>query len=138
MKKCSRCKLEIWLKFFNKNKSRSDWYSTCCKECNKTYLRNYYRTNTQQRKSDVTERKKEIKKRYCELLSNASCKICWYNKSIAALDFHHTSDDKVANVCSMVANWLSKKTILIEIEKCDILCSNCHRELTAKEFWWYW
>lgn len=56
-----------------------------------------------------------------------ACELCGYNKNIAALEFHHFEDEikdyEISNMSSM-----SEKTLSTEIEKCALLCSNCHRE----------
>ena len=58
---------------------------------------------------------------------NIGCTICGYNLHAAALDFHHRNpDEKKFNISNNLSsrNWDS---ILAEVEKCDILCANCHR-----------
>lgn len=59
------------------------------------------------------------------------CAICGYDKCIAALEFHHVNpkDKKFnMNMCSMAG-----RNITEELNKCILLCSNCHRELHYKE-----
>lgn len=46
----------------------------------------------------------------------------------ACLDFHHICGNKTKNVAKMVTEKLSMKTIMQEIAKCIVLCSNCHRK----------
>ena len=47
------------------------------------------------------------------------------------LDFHHVNpQDKDDSVTQLVVNGNSKKRILKEIEKCIVLCANCHRKIT--------
>ena len=54
------------------------------------------------------------------------CARCGYNKCAGAMDFHHREgEDKLGNVGSMKDGL---KRLLAEIEKCDVLCANCHRE----------
>ena len=57
------------------------------------------------------------------------CKVCGYNKCASALDFHHEG-----NKDSCMAHLLVYKieTIQKEIDKCIVLCANCHRELHFK------
>ena len=63
-----------------------------------------------------------------EILSKLSCKSCGENHP-ATLDFHHRDPkEKEATVSSLLANLKSKDSILKEIEKCDVLCANCHRK----------
>lgn len=41
------------------------------------------------------------------------------------------------NVSLMVADGYSWENILKEIEKCQVLCANCHRIKTARDYKWY-
>lgn len=46
----------------------------------------------------------------------------------ACLDFHHVEGNKEMSVSSMISHGYSKERLLDEIEKCEILCANCHRK----------
>ena len=46
----------------------------------------------------------------------------------ACLVFHHTSDRKEASVATLVSNNRAKERIRAEIERCCVLCANCHRK----------
>lgn len=61
------------------------------------------------------------------------CQICGYDKCSAALEFHHRDPTKKEIEISKFANnnKLSYKQIR-ELEKCILLCSNCHKEAHAK------
>lgn len=49
------------------------------------------------------------------------------------MDFdHRDGGTKVNDVARLVREGWSKTKILIEIEKCDLVCSNCHRIRTYK------
>jgi predicted HNH restriction endonuclease len=55
------------------------------------------------------------------------CQICGYNKCNAAIEFHHSRDyGKAFCISSALTSW---ERILPELEKCVLLCSNCHREV---------
>jgi hypothetical protein len=49
-----------------------------------------------------------------------------YPNHPAALDFDHVRGEKLYNVAKMAAGYSWAK-ILVEIEKCDVVCANCHR-----------
>ena len=52
-----------------------------------------------------------------------------YNKLIA-LEFHHTDpNEKDFHISDMASSGYSWLTIMKEIDKCEILCANCHRQL---------
>lgn len=77
-------------------------------------------------------RHKRIKE--CVELKGGCCEECGYNNCIRALDFHHTNpEEKSFELNSrtiMVHSW---DEIIKEVNKCKLLCSNCHRELHEKE-----
>jgi len=58
------------------------------------------------------------------------CCICGYNKCPRSLDFHHKNPDEKDFCISKNTNkaWA---TIVKELDKCVILCRNCHGEVHA-------
>jgi len=127
-KKCGKCELEKNLNEFTKNKSKKDGLNNYCKECNKTYQQEHYQNN----KGYYLDRKKVLKTSLKEFVNNikmtAKCERCTEN-DIACLDFHHVNDyDKSFEVGWAINNGVSLETLQREIDKCIILCSNCHRK----------
>ncbi|ADD05531.1 uncharacterized protein Nmag_1960 [Natrialba magadii ATCC 43099] len=57
----------------------------------------------------------------------AGCNRCGESDP-ACLDFHHVGDVKEATVAQLVANDQPKERIRAEIERCHVLCANCHRK----------
>lgn len=55
------------------------------------------------------------------------CQICGYDKCIAALDFHHL-ENKEEKPSYVILRW-SWERAKKELEKCILVCSNCHREI---------
>ena len=64
----------------------------------------------------------------------AGCSECGYNEHPKALDYHHVEDNKVESISQMLATGHSIDDIEKEIEKCIVLCSNCHRAETDDTF----
>lgn len=61
-----------------------------------------------------------------------SCYKCGYDRCFAALDFHHVNpEEKEYEPAVLLACMYSLEKFEKEIEKCVLLCSNCHRELHA-------
>jgi mono/diheme cytochrome c family protein len=52
---------------------------------------------------------------------------------IVVLEFDHLRD-KVANISQMVGSGVRWERIAAEIEKCEVVCANCHRRRTARAF----
>lgn len=91
------------------------------------YDKKYYENNKEKIYKNKRRRIKQYKE---ELIKNlgGKCEICGYNKCFAAFDFHHKSGIKEYNIAQLLGK-VSKKKILKEAKKCNLLCSNCHREL---------
>ena len=61
------------------------------------------------------------------------CENCGYNKCYEALDFHHrdkTQKDFCISDRNLTLHWDEIKK---ELDKCSLLCANCHREEHSKE-----
>ena len=72
------------------------------------------------------EKQKEMKKRIVEYLGG-KCSICGYNKCLRSLHLHHSKGGKDVNF-SHIKNW-GWERVLVEIVKCELVCSNCHGEI---------
>jgi hypothetical protein len=58
------------------------------------------------------------------------CEICGYNKNISAFEFHHRDpNDKEHQLDIRKLSNSSMSWVMKEFSKCDLLCSNCHREI---------
>lgn len=81
----------------------------------------------------VTKRRKEIKRKLVQLFG-VKCVKCGYDKSLAALSFHH-KDPSIKEFtiagCAAVVAW---EKVLEEAQKCELLCANCHMELHETPF----
>lgn len=57
------------------------------------------------------------------------CIKCGYSKNIAALEFHHRdANEKEFQLDIRKLSNTSKDKLKVELAKCDLLCSNCHKE----------
>lgn len=55
-------------------------------------------------------------------------------KHLATLDFHHRDPAaKGFGIAAALGRMSSEKRLKQEIDKCDILCANCHRKLHWEE-----
>lgn len=55
------------------------------------------------------------------------CRRCGYNKCLAALEFHHRNPSEKEFSWDRLRG-RSWGSIVEELDKCDLLCSNCHKE----------
>lgn len=77
-----------------------------------------------------SKQKKEFRDRLSAIKERSGCKDCGISNHII-LDFDHIKDKKY-NVSQMIRDGFSWKAILKEIEKCEVVCANCHRIRTHK------
>lgn len=83
--------------------------------------------------------RKSIKDRAVDL-KGGCCQKCGYNKCLRALEFHHIRpQSKSFNISAvtwktevddLAVTWLRVKQ---ELEKCILLCANCHREVEEQK-----
>jgi len=131
MKTCTKCEKSKELSEFNKNKSTKDGLQRHCKICQRENNRKYYSKSGEKEKQQKRNAKRKVKLRdfIINIRKTLKCVKCgedrWY-----CLDFHHKNPDtKLYEIADMPWQGMPKSTILKEINKCDTLCANCHREL---------
>jgi hypothetical protein len=131
MFRCSRCGEEKPRESFTWSLSKGrDCY---CRPCRAAYGREHYERNRKRyiRLAGLRSRK-EIERRQAlvvQYLEEHPCIDCG-ETDVVVLDFDHLSD-KSFNV-SYGIRYLRWETVLKEIEKCEVVCANCHRRRTAQ------
>ena len=92
----------------------------------KEYSRKHYEANYAKRRQELSARRKELKAEWSVFKRTLKCAKCGFDHH-AALDFHHEDPtEKEYNVNRLISNGQFKKAYA-EIEKCIVLCANCHR-----------
>jgi len=140
-KACTKCNKTKPVSEYNyRNKSKGT-YQSHCRKCSKAYLKTHYRKNTQYYREKAkyhTRRYEQIARRTIyEIKLGNPCVKCGESDP-RVLDFDHiNSQEKSHNVANMVKSGHSVKSIMKEVEKCQILCANCHRRKTSEHFSYY-
>ena len=114
-------------------------YMQSCRKCGKSKrIEDFYKTYSYVRKvcksCEHTSKRKygsSLKLRAVELLGG-KCKRCGYKRCIQALEFDHLRD-KEFKPSEMFRFHIWDK-IVMELEKCQLLCANCHREKTFTQW----
>ena len=111
MRECKECKLELNEdKFYKKDKGKR--LASICKNCFMQYC---------------TKRWRKIKEEAVSY-KGGKCEQCGYNKCIDAFDFHHI-DPKEKEYDWRRMRRKSRDIMFKELDKCMLLCANCHREI---------
>jgi len=138
---CGQTTVRYWLR---KLKLTNKINLTCCicltdltgkrtKFCSAVCKTKFHNTKNYSYKAQ-TERGRKRKIILVEL-KGGCCKSCGYTKNYAALQFHHTDPTKKEHGLDL--RKLSNSTFkwcLDEVEKCELLCANCHTETHYPHF----
>ena len=96
----------------------------CSVNCkNKCYSEEKYHTQY----SNNKDKNGAVKKYEYILKLGGRCSKCGYDKNLSALTFHHLRD-KDFTLTSRAFSRLPKEVIEKELDKCVLLCQNCHHE----------
>ena len=110
-----------------------------CRDCHKPFRKNWYEVNKERHLEQVKARKHEarnVAREYVwQYLSTHPCVECGESNPVV-LEFHHRQGKDRA-VSEMVTGGYPISTIQSEIDKCDVLCANCHRKRTMQERGWF-
>jgi hypothetical protein len=97
------------------------------KEKQAGYSKSYYEKNKKEVIRKINAKKKIHREWFVNYKKQLSCTVCGEDRP-ATLDFHHvTPTNTNKKVHKLVSDGHTKTRILEEIEKCIVLCSNCHR-----------
>lgn len=77
------------------------------------------------------ERMQDVKAKWLEYKGGARCSICGYDKYIGALEFHHVNPDEKEFSFSKMRSYNFER-VKPELDKCIVVCSNCHKELHSE------
>lgn len=111
---CTKCGKELPIDQFNWRDKAKGTRRSECKTCHSNYMKNVYH----QKKIEIQDLKK-----------NRKCAKCGYDKCGAALEFHHINpEEKDERIAKMISNNYTLEAVQKEIEKCIVLCANCHHE----------
>jgi 5-methylcytosine-specific restriction endonuclease McrA len=79
----------------------------------------------------VKARRKKVRQMAVEY-KGGRCQACGYDRCIEALEFHHANSsgkDFSISEKGYTRSWAKVKE---ELDKCMLLCANCHREIHAQ------
>ncbi len=140
-KRCTKCEIEKdETEFFFQNKKKNRLHAEC-KCCYKLSREKTYKEHYKNNKDIYIKRARERQLKINEInaetvfdfLQDKKCEHCGIS-DILVLEFHHRNkNEKYANISHLMINGGPINKVLEEMEKCDILCANCHRIETHKE-----
>jgi hypothetical protein len=132
MQKCYRCGLYKAADDFAWRRKAKSQRDSFCRPCRSAYHREHYLANRQRYIDQQAVRRKRIHAErttyLLEYFKSHPCVDCGEQDPVV-LEFDHLRDKEFEIGANLsVRSWSS---ILAEIEKCDVVCANCHRKRTA-------
>ena len=127
LKRCSCCKEYKSLDKFHKDSSNRYGLAYNCKDCANSKSKQWHsvRENLDKRNLKVNQKVQQRKRKLVEQFGN-KCHDCGNSFPDVCYDFHHIDEtNKEFNPANGLK--LSEERMLKELEKCILLCSNCHR-----------
>lgn len=129
-KDCGEKKLCSWQSSFTQTGIPE--YRARCDDCRREYLHKI-RTTEEYRKQRNKRRKLNLLKKKQRMVDylGGRCVVCGYDKCLSALTFHHKNPKEKKLELGYIKdnNWERVKK---ELDKCDLVCFNCHMEIHNK------
>jgi predicted HNH restriction endonuclease len=117
---CSQGNVKYWLKKYN---IKTNVFNIPCEDVAEKKKRNVMR---------VQRKRIELKLKAIEY-KGGKCSICGYSKCKDALDFHHIDEKDKEFGIGEKGYTRSWEKVKIELDKCILVCANCHREIHSNK-----
>ena len=118
MRTCYSCKQQ---------KPATEWYAnqSACKACHRKNSDRRRKANPQKHRDYANEHAAHRRAQLIELKEGKPCADCGQVFHHVCMDWDHVRGEKLMNVSQMVNRAWDQ--VLAEIEKCELVCANCHR-----------
>lgn len=111
--------------WYNKGMNEHDGTKqNCCRECKNLYIRNWRVANPKSNKL-IKDKSYRSRRNFVDQIKlDSGCADCGYKEFPYVLGFDHVTGDKEFDVGLRIT--VSMERLLKEIDKCDVVCHNCH------------
>ena len=132
-RKCYRCEELKPVEAFSWRRKAKGERDSFCRPCRAAYGREHYEANRQRYIDQAAISKQRLRlartKFLIEFFESNPCVDCGETDPIV-LEFDHLRDKSFAVGGQLSCR--SWESILAEMQKCDVVCANCHRRRTAR------
>ena len=135
---CNHCHKTKPIEEFSWRWKQSGQRQRTCRVCQSKQKKRWYEKNKKSHKEKIYENKQqniEAARAYVwDYLLAHPCIECG-EADPAVLEFDHVRGEKRSEVTKLMRDGYTLKIIQAEIEKCVVLCANCHKRKTYKDSW---
>jgi len=132
-KYCAQCEQILPLSAFGVSNNNPDGLYQWCLECRRRRGRADYKRNKEKLRLERGRRKEQA-----VALFGGRCVRCGYNDFYGALVFHHVNpgekDNTIAELIASRKFALDSERVVTELDKCILLCKNCHAGVHSGEW----
>jgi hypothetical protein len=133
LRKCGRCEALKPVEEFAWRRKAKGQRHNYCRTCHAAYRREHYLANRQRYIRRAADNKRKARLAQTTLLlahfADNPCVDCGETDPVV-LEFDHLRDKRF-NIGTAVTRY-GWDAIAAEIEKCEVVCANCHRRRTAR------
>lgn len=126
--KCAKCERVLPETEFHKNPSRATGHKAYCKECCNQKAREHWQAHPKYRGGKIMKNAKHVRSNKIRAVEymGGECGICGEAYPACVFDFHHIEPDKKEIKLARLLKFSWAK-VMTELDKCIMLCANCHR-----------
>ena len=132
-KRCSSCGEVKPRSEFHRQRGKPDGLQTKCRQCNIAQAMAAHAANPERARARIKKRadrlKNENRRGVLDYLLDHPCVDCGETDPVV-LEFDHLRDKRL-NVSAIMHRAVPFERVLAEIEKCEVVCANCHRRRTC-------
>jgi hypothetical protein len=131
LRRCGRCGHVLPLELFNRLRDGHQWW---CRRCFSAYFRARGELHRRQSRAAKAARQQALREHVLEHLRGHPCCDCGEADPVV-LEFDHVAG-KSAAISELVADTARRRSVELEIGRCEVVCANCHRRRTAQRAGW--
>lgn len=128
MKHCKRCQTDKEDSEYRKSSRSKDGLQSWCRACMVSYDQERWRNNKTYIYGVKKTRYQKLRLEYVDYKKTLICTVCGED-AVECLEFHHIDPTQKDQAVSNVAGSWSRERLERELEKCYVLCANCHRKV---------
>ena len=137
-KVCTVCDSVKPLEAFTVRSKNKDGHTSRCRACVNAANKRRYMSRPEHYRERLRGFNKKLKDEKAEkvfdYLGEHPCVDCGEADPVVLEFDHRDHTSKRLAVAQMIERRYSWRSILMEIEKCDVRCANCHRRKTSRQF----
>ena len=137
-KVCTICHETKPLVAFTVRSKNKDGHTSRCRACVNASHKRRYASRSEHYRERLKEFNKKLKDDKAEKVFNYlrrhPCVDCGESDPVVLEFDHRDRATKRLAIAQMIERRYSWQTILVEIEKCDVRCANCHRRKISRQF----